>query len=103
MTIHGRVLGVPTAERLLVDMDSLPRNDNPFNSVQRLQAIVSKCGNNQDNSTWAMEHIRHMVCAPPCQVSENCEIITGSVAQQRHVDVILLRKDALGNCCHKLP
>ncbi|MFM7989531.1 MAG: hypothetical protein ACKPKO_60475, partial [Candidatus Fonsibacter sp.] len=44
LTIHGRVLGIPTAERLLLDMGNLPRHDNQFNSAQRLQAIVSKCG-----------------------------------------------------------
>ncbi|MFM7989305.1 MAG: hypothetical protein ACKPKO_59325, partial [Candidatus Fonsibacter sp.] len=48
LTIHGRVLGIPTAERLLLDMDNLPRTENPFNSVQRLQAIASKRGNKKD-------------------------------------------------------
>ncbi|MFM7980667.1 MAG: hypothetical protein ACKPKO_15245, partial [Candidatus Fonsibacter sp.] len=44
LTIPGRVLGIPAAERLLVDMDNRPRTENPFNSVQSLQASVSKRG-----------------------------------------------------------
>ncbi|MFM7988793.1 MAG: hypothetical protein ACKPKO_56710 [Candidatus Fonsibacter sp.] len=47
LTIHGRVLGIPAEERLLLYMDKLPRTENPANSVQRLQASVSMCGNNK--------------------------------------------------------
>ena len=59
LTIHGRVLGIPAAERLLLDMGNLPRTENPFNSVQRLQAIVSKCENNKDHITWARTRQPH--------------------------------------------
>ena len=73
LTIHGWVLGIPAAERLLLDMDNLPRTEHPFNSVQRLQAIVSNCGNNKEHITWVLEHIRHMVCAPVADKVDSSE------------------------------
>ncbi|MFM7982631.1 MAG: hypothetical protein ACKPKO_25240, partial [Candidatus Fonsibacter sp.] len=64
LTIHGRVLGIPTADRLLLHMDKLPRNDNPFNYVQRLQDIVSKRGHNKEHITWIIEDINYIFCVP---------------------------------------
>ena len=61
LTIHTRVLGMPSAEKLLLDMDNLPRHMNPFNSTQRLQAIAPNRGNSKANIIWALQHIRHMV------------------------------------------
>ena len=43
LTIHARLLQIPEAERLLLDMDSTrSKDEHPFNSVHRLQAIASK-------------------------------------------------------------
>ncbi|MFM7978014.1 MAG: hypothetical protein ACKPKO_01750, partial [Candidatus Fonsibacter sp.] len=109
LTIHGRALGSPAAERLLYDMDNLPRTRNPFNSVQRLQAIVSKRGNNKDHITWALEHFRHMVCAPADDKADSSEFTVDALransktSKRGLVNVILLNKDTLGNLCHKLP
>ncbi|MFM7987014.1 MAG: hypothetical protein ACKPKO_47640, partial [Candidatus Fonsibacter sp.] len=73
ITIDGRAIGIPAAERLLLDMDNLARTENPFNSVQRLQAIVSKGGDNKEHITWTIEHIRHMVCAPVVDKEDSSE------------------------------
>ena len=73
VTIHGRVLGIPAAERLLLDMGNLPRTDMPCNSVQHLQAIISKRGDKKEHVTWVLEHILHMVCVPFNQVFERRE------------------------------
>lgn len=49
MTIHSRLLQIPAVEAMLLDMDSNSTKDNnPFNSVHRLQPIVSKCGNSKE-------------------------------------------------------
>ena len=45
LTIYNRVLCVPGAEQLLVAMDERPKDRNPFSSVHRLQAILSKVNN----------------------------------------------------------
>jgi len=48
LTIHGRLLQIPAAEAMLLEMDSsLAKDEHPFNSVHRLQAIVSRCGNSR--------------------------------------------------------
>jgi len=44
LTVHNRVLSIPDAEKLLLEMDSRG-NNNPFNSVHKLQVILNKCGN----------------------------------------------------------
>ena len=62
LTMHARVLSMPSAETLLLEMHNLPRPTNPTNSTQRLQAIVSNRGNSMENISWVLEHIRHMVC-----------------------------------------
>ena len=62
LTIHGRLLQIPDAERMLLEMDStLAKDDNPFNSVHRLQAIVSKRRGSKENATWVLRHMAHMV------------------------------------------
>ena len=62
LTIHARLLQIPEAERLLLDMDSSrSKDENPFNSVHRLPAIVSKCGNSKENALWVLHHIAYMV------------------------------------------
>ncbi|MFM7986931.1 MAG: hypothetical protein ACKPKO_47215, partial [Candidatus Fonsibacter sp.] len=109
LTIHGRVLWIPATERLLLDIDNLPRTENPFNSVQRLQAIVSECGSNKEHSTWVLEHICHMVCAPVVDKVDSSEFTVDALrgssktGSRGLVDVIRLNKEALGNLCHKLP
>ena len=107
LMIHGWVLGIPTAERLLLGVGSLPRNHNPFNSAQRLHDIASKCGSNKENITWVLEHILYMVCVPASEKHESCEFsadaLRGSskTGNRGLVDVILLTIEALGNHCHK--
>ena len=50
----------PDAERMLLEMDStLAKDDTPFNSVHRLQAIVSKCGSSKENAMWVLRHMAH--------------------------------------------
>ena len=62
LTIHARLLQIPEAERLLLDMDSSrSKDENPFNSAHRLQAIVSKCGSSKENAMWVLRHMAHMV------------------------------------------
>ena len=97
LTIHARVLSMPSAETLLLDMDNLPRQTNPFNSVHRLQAIVPKCGDSTENILWVLDHIRHMVCgsSDPANNSEfSVEALRGSPKSGNRglVDVILLKK-----------
>jgi hypothetical protein len=108
LTIHARLLALPSAEKLLLDMDSLPKDQNPFNSVHRLQAIVSKCGNSKENTLWVLQHIRHMVLelhTDPGSSDFSVEGLRGSAKSGNRglVDIILLKKDALGHLCHKLP
>jgi len=55
LTIHGRLLQIPAVEAMLLEMGSNSAKDNnPFNSVHRLQAIVSKCGNSKENTMWVL-------------------------------------------------
>ena len=55
LTIHGRLLQIPDAERMLLEMDStLAKDDNPFNSAHRLQATVTKCGSSKERSMWVL-------------------------------------------------
>ena len=62
LTIHGRLLQIPDAERMLLEMDStLAKDDNPFNSAPRLQAIASKCGSSKKNAMWVLRRVAHMV------------------------------------------
>jgi hypothetical protein len=113
LTIHSRLLSIPAAETLLLDMDSaLPRDCNPFNSVHRLQAIISKCGNSstssRDNTLWVLRHIRHMILdlnADPTTSDFSVDGLRGNNKTNNRglVDVILLKKEALGYLCHKLP
>ncbi|MFM7985226.1 MAG: hypothetical protein ACKPKO_38500 [Candidatus Fonsibacter sp.] len=92
LTIHGRVLGISTVERLPLDMDNLPRTDNPCNSVQRLQDIVSNRGNNKALITWLLERISHMVCVPVVAKLDSIEFYGRRVARHRGLDVIWLTK-----------
>ena len=109
LTIHTRLLAFPSAEKLLLDMHSaLPRDANPFNSVHRLQAIISKCGNSKDNTLWVLHHIRHMIIDLKVDcVSADFSVdgLRGShkTSNRGLVDVILLKKEAIGHLCHKLP
>jgi hypothetical protein len=113
LTIHNRLLSIPAAEALLLDMDSaLPRDSNPFNSVHRLQAIISKCGNSptssRDNTLWVLRHIRHMVLdlnMDPTTSDFSVDGLRGNskTSNRGLVDLILLKKEALGYLCHKLP
>jgi hypothetical protein len=94
-------------------MDSaLPRDSNPFNSVHRLQAIISKCGNSptssRDNTLWVLRHIRHMVLdlnMDPTTSDFSVDGLRGNskTSNRGLVDLILLKKEALGYLCHKLP
>ena len=107
LTIHARVLSIPNTEQLLLDIDNLPRQTNPFNSVHRLQAIGPKRKNSKENILWVLEHIRHMVGgSDPAGSSEfSVEALRGSPKSGNRglVDVIVLNKEALGHLCHKLP
>ena len=109
LTIHARLLAIPAAECLLLEMDSsLPRDANPFNSVHRLQAIVSKCGNSRENTLWVLRHVHHMVMnhkTDPASTDFTVEGLRGSTKSGNRglVDVILLKKEAIGHLCHKLP
>ena len=100
LTIHARVLSMPSAETLLLDMDNLPRQTSPFNSVHRLQAIVSKRGNSKENILWVLAHIRHMVSgSDPTNNSEfSVEALRGNPKSGNRglVDVILLKKRGIG-------
>ena len=62
LTIHGRLLQIPDAERMLLEMAStLAKGGNPFNSAHRLQAIASTCGRSKENAMWVLRHMAHMV------------------------------------------
>ena len=109
MTIHSRLLQIPAAEAMLLDMDSNSTKDNnPFNSVHRLQAIVSKCGNSKENTMWVLRHIAHMVTNLSLSTSSSDFSVEGLRGSARSgnrglIDTILLKKDAIGYLCHKLP
>ena len=61
LTVHSRVLTLPAAERLLLRMDGLPKAQNPFGSLQRLQCIVSKAQMDHKLLVWFLYGIAHMV------------------------------------------
>ena len=109
LTIHGRLLQIPDAERMLLEMDSnLAKDDNPFNSVHRLQAIVSKCGNSKENAMWVLRHMAHMVTNLSVSASSSDFSVDGLRGNARTgnrglIDTILLKKEAIGYLCHKLP
>ena len=109
LTIHARLLSIPEAERLLLEMDSsVVKDENPFNSVHRLQAIVSKCGNSKENAMWVLRHMAHMVTHLAISASSadfSVEGLRGSprTGSRGLIDTILLKKKALGYLCHKLP
>ena len=109
LTIHGRLLHIPAAEAMLLEMDSnLAKDDNPFNSVHRLQAIVSKCGNSRENAMWVLRHMAHMVSNLSMSASSadfSVEGLRGSARTGNRglIDTILLKKGAIGYLCHKLP
>ena len=102
LTIHARLLPIPEAERLLLEMDSnVVKGENPFNSVHRLQAIVSKCGNSKENAMWVLRHIAHMVTHLAISASSadfSVEGLRGSprTGNRGLIDTILLKKEALG-------
>jgi len=84
LTVHARLLSIPAAEKLLLDLDSsLPREGNPFNAVHRLQAIVSKCGNSRENTLWVLQHIRHMVLELKADACDHDFSVEGLVAALR--------------------
>jgi hypothetical protein len=109
MTIHNRLLQIPATEAMLLDMDSnFTKDNNPFNSVHRLQAIVSKCGNSKENTMWVLRHIAHMVTNLSLSTSSSDFSVEGLRGSARSgnrglIDTILLKKDAIGYLCHKLP
>ena len=109
MTVHSRLLQIPATEAMLLDMGSNSTKDNnPFNSVHRLQAIVSKCGNSKDNTMWVLRHIAHMVTNLSLSTSSSDFSVEGLRGSARSgirglIDTILLKKDAIGYLCHKLP
>ena len=109
LTIHGSLLQIPDAERLLLEMDStFAKDENPFNSAHRLQAIVSKCGNSKENATWVLHHMAHMVTHLAMSASSADFSVDGLRGSPRAgtrglIDAILLKKEALGYLCHKLP
>ena len=109
LTIHARLLAIPAAEHLLLEMDSsFSRDANPFNSVHRLQAIVSKCGNSRENTLWVLQHIHHMVKHHNIDATSTDFTVEGlrgsaKTGNRGFVDAILLKKDAIGHLCHKLP
>jgi len=109
LTIHARLLSIPAAEQLLLTMDSeLSKGNNPFNSVHRLQAIVSKCGN-KENIMWVLSHMAHMVTNLSMDDSSSSDFsVEGLRGNARTgnrglVDTILFKKDAIAYLCHKLP
>ena len=106
LTVHNRVLSIPAAEKLLLEMDS--RENNPFNSGHKLQVILNKCWNSKENLLWVLHHIRHMVLNLDTSASDadfSCDGLRGSAktGNRGSVDLILLKKDAIGYMCNKLP
>ena len=100
---------IPDAERMLREMDStLAKDDNPFNSVHRLQAIVSKCGNSKENAMWVLRRMAHMVTHLAMSASSadfSADGLRGSprTGNRGLIGAILLKKEAVGYPCHKLP
>ena len=105
LTIHARLLQIPEAERLLLELDStLSKDENPFNSVHRLQAIVSKCGNSKENAMWVLRHMAHMVTHLAMSASSADFSVDGLRGSPRAgnrglIDAILLKKEARGYLC----
>ena len=94
---------------MLLEMDStLAKDDNPFKSVHRLQAIVSKRGNSKENALWVLRHIAYMATHLAIRTSSTDFSVEGLRGSPRTgnrglIDTILLKKEALGYLCHKLP
>ena len=109
LTMHGSLSQIPDAERMLLEMDStLAKDDNPFNSAHRLQAIVSKCGHSKEHAMWVLRHMAHMVTHLAMRSSSadfSVEGLRGSprTGNRGLIGTILLKKEALGYLCHKLP
>ena len=102
LTIHGRLLQISDAERMLLEMDStLAKDDNPFSSANRLQAIASKCGSSQENAMWVLRHMAHMVTHLAMSASSADFSVDGLRGSPRTgnrglIDTILLKKEAGG-------
>ena len=94
---------------MLLEMDStLAKDDSPFNSAHRLQALVSKCGNSKEHAMWVLRHMAHMVAHLAMSASSAGFSVDGLQGSPRTgnrglVGAILVKKEALGYLCHMLP
>ena len=102
MAIHGRLLEIRDAERLLVEMDStLAMEENSF--LRLRAALVSKCGNSMEIVVRHMADIVTHLATSSADFS--AEGLRGSprTGNSGLLDTSLLKKEALGYLCHKLP
>ena len=94
---------------MLLEMDStLAKDDNPFNSVHRLHTIVSNCGNSKEHAMRVLRHMAHMVTHLAMSASSADFSVDGLRGSPRTgnrglAGAILLKNEALGYLCHKLP
>ena len=109
LTIHARLVHIPEAERLLLEMDStFAKDENPF---QFSPSPASHCVEGrelQGTCNVVLRHIADIVTHLAMSASSadfSVEGLRGSpqTGNRGLVDTILLKKEALGYLCLELP
>ena len=88
LTVHNRLLSHAPTAQLLLDLDNRPRGENPFDSSQVLQNIISK-GKTSQGIHWVMQGVAYCIQMKALQ-NRTCSRPVGSGAPKRPATVAWL-------------